>query len=103
MQPAFCPQCSPHLAHMREIAASGLKTILAFAEEMKTETDALPDDLKPIGEALAEVSLRVLFESYAETLKLISELGQQEIVQAAIQPNQQTKPDLLERSMSDAI
>jgi hypothetical protein len=103
MQPAFCPKCSPHLAHMRELAASGLKNILALAEEMKTETDTLPDDLKPFGEALAEASMRVLFESYIETLKLISDLNLQKITQEAIPPTHHTEPDSLERSIYDAI
>jgi hypothetical protein len=103
MQPVICPQCSPHLAHMREIAASGLKNMLDCAEEMKTEIDTLPDDLKPFGEALADFIMQVLIESYVETLKLISDLGIQKIAQAGIPPTPHTEPDLLKRRNSNGI
>jgi hypothetical protein len=103
MLPDNGTKCWPHFVTLSDHAASGLKNILAFAEEMKTETDTLPDDLKPFGEALADFTMQALIGSYIETLKLISDLRMQEIVQAAIPPNHQTEPDLLERSMSDAI
>jgi hypothetical protein len=98
MLPAICPLCSPHLAHMRELAASGLKNILAFAEEMKAETDTLPDELKPIGEALAEMSIEALTKHYFETLLLISEMGMQKITQAELPPKDNTESDSLKRS-----
>jgi hypothetical protein len=89
MLPVICPQCSPNLAHLREIAASGLKNILDCAKAMKTETDTLPDDLKPYGEAMTKISMKVLIGSYAESLQLMSE----EITRAALPPNHQTEKE----------
>jgi hypothetical protein len=48
--------------------------------------DSLPDDLKPTGQALAGITLQALAGSFAESLKLFSELGLQQITQA-------TKPE----------
>jgi hypothetical protein len=103
MQPVICPKCSPQLAKLREYAACGLKHIMALAEEMKTDTDTLSDDLKPYGEAMTKIIMEVLIESYVESLRLISELSLQEITRAALPPNQQTEPDSLQRSSSDEI
>jgi hypothetical protein len=83
MLPANRTECCPHLAHLSKYAASGIKHIMDCAEQMKTITDDLPDDLKPFGEALTKFSLEVLSGSYAESLKLFSELGLQEITRAA--------------------
>jgi hypothetical protein len=83
--------CCPHLAHLREHATSGIKHIMAFAEEMETVTETLPDDLKPLGELLTKISMRVLTESYAESLMLIAERGLQEITRAA-QDSQSSTP-----------
>jgi hypothetical protein len=88
---------------MREIASSGLKNILDCAKEMKTETDTLPDDLKPMAETLTEIIMQVLIESHVEALKLISDLSLQKITQEVIPPTHHTEPDSLERSMNDAI
>jgi hypothetical protein len=95
MTPVVCPQCCPQLAHLREIATSGLKNILDCAEAMKADTDALPDDLKPYGEALSNISMEVLIKNYIECLRFISELGMRDITRLALPPNHQTKPDLL--------
>jgi hypothetical protein len=103
MLPAICPECSPHVAYLRAYAASGIQHILDFAKEMKIVTDNLPDDLKPTGQVLTQIAMQALIESYAETLRLISDLGLQEIIRTAIPPNQQTEPDSLKRSSSDAI
>jgi hypothetical protein len=103
MLPDNRTECCPHLAHLREIAVSGLKNILDCAEEIKTVTDTLPDDLKPIGQALADFTMQALIESYAETLKLISDLGIQKIAQAGIPPTPHTEPDLLKRRNSNGI
>jgi hypothetical protein len=92
----------PHLANLREYAASGIKHIMDFAEHMKTVTDNLPDDLKPTGQALTKISMQALTESYAESLKLFSELGFQKITRAAITPKHHTEPDSLKRRSSDA-
>jgi hypothetical protein len=103
MHPDNGTKCWPHFVTLSEYAASGFKHLLALAEYMKTETDTHSVDLQPIAQALTEISMRVLFESYAEYLMLFTELGLQETVQAAIQPDHQTEPDLLERSMKNAI
>jgi hypothetical protein len=103
MLPDNRTECCPHLSHLRDFATSGIKQIMDFAEHMKTCTDNLPDDLKPIGQALAEITMQVLIESYAESLRLIPEMGFQKIAQAAITPKHHTEPDSLERSMNDAI
>jgi hypothetical protein len=103
MPPVIRQQCSPHVAHLREIAASGIKDILALAKELKTETDTLPDELKPISQTLAEITMQELIRSYATCLRLISDLGMQEITQAALAPTHHTEPDSLQRSSSDAI
>jgi hypothetical protein len=88
---------------LREIAVSGIKNMMDVAEHLKTETDTLPDDLKPFGEALADFTMQVLIESYAETLKLISDLGIQKIARAGIPPTPHTEPDLLKRRNSNGI
>jgi hypothetical protein len=88
-------ECCPQLAKLREYAASGLKNILDSVEAMKADTDSLPDDLKPYGEAMTKFSMEVLIKSYVERLRLISELGMRDITRAALPPNHQTKPDLL--------
>jgi hypothetical protein len=103
MPPAICPQCCPHLATLSEYAAASLKDIMNFAEEMKSRTDAMPDDLKPFGEALTKISMEVLTESYVDLLNHFLELKFQEFTRAAISANHQTKPDSLKRSNSDAI
>ena len=103
MQPVIRPQCSLQLAHFRDIATSSIKNIMDLAVQLETETANLPAELKPLGETLTEITMHTIIKSYAESLQLLTELGLQEIVQAAIQPNYQTEPDLLERSMNDAI
>jgi hypothetical protein len=64
----------PHLATLGKNAASGVKHILEVAEHLKTITDTLPDDLKPVGQALADITMQALIESYAEWLRLFREL-----------------------------
>jgi hypothetical protein len=103
MQPVIRPQCSLQLAHLRDIAASSIKNIMDLAVELETETANLPAELKPIWETLTEITMHTIIKSYAESLQLLTELEFQEICRAAIQPNHQTEPDLLERSMNDAI
>jgi hypothetical protein len=71
-----------HLATLRAYAASGIKDIMEFAEYMKTVTDTFPDDLKPFGKALTDITLQALIESYFECLMLL-----QEITRAAPAPN----------------
>jgi hypothetical protein len=87
-------ECCPHLAELREYAASGLKNILDCAEEMKLKTDALPDELKPYGEAMTKFSMEALITSYVERLRLISELGLRDITRAALPPEQQTEEEV---------
>jgi hypothetical protein len=103
MLPAICPKCCPHLATLREYAASRLKDILDFAEDMKTRTDALPDDLKPIWQALNEITMQALIESYAALLNHFLEVEFQEITRVPISLQPPTEPDSLKRSTSDAI
>jgi hypothetical protein len=73
------PRCCPQVATLREYAAFGLKDILAFAEDMKSYTDTLPDDLKPFAELLNRFTIQILTECFAESLRLISEKGFREI------------------------
>ena len=87
-------ECCPHLAELREYAASGLKNILAYVEEMKLKTDALPDELKPYGEAMTKFSMEVLIKSYVERLRLISELGLRDTARTALPPEQQTEQEV---------
>ena len=75
-------ECCPHLTHLREHAASGSKNILELAQYLNTENDTLPDELKPLGQALTDMTMRILTGSYAECLMRISELGLQEITSA---------------------
>jgi hypothetical protein len=96
-------ECCSHLMFMSEYAASSVKHIVECAERIKTATDTLPADLKPTGEVLTDISMRVLIETYVESLKLFSELGVQKIVETAITPEQYTEPNLLQRSGSDAL
>jgi hypothetical protein len=103
MTPVICPQCSPHLAHMRELAVSGLKNILDCAEEMKLKTDALPDEIKPYGEAITKISMEVLIKSYVERLRLSSELGLRDIAQRHSRPNNRLNKRYLKRRSSDGI
>jgi hypothetical protein len=86
---AYCP----YVANLREYARASLKTILEFAEQMDTDIDALPDDLKPTAQVLTEITMRVLIQSYAEGLKLFSDLGLQEICRAALSPEHQTEKE----------
>ena len=85
--------CCLHLATLRENAAAGMKHVMEIAEHMKTDTDALPDDLKPIAQALTDFTIKTLAESLAENLKLISELGLQEITRPANPPTHQTEKE----------
>jgi hypothetical protein len=93
MLPDNGSELSPHLTHLSEYAAASIKHIMKFAEHMKTVTDTLPDDLKPTGQALAEISIQALAESYIESLMLISELGLQQITRSARPANHHTEPD----------
>ncbi len=88
-----------HLDTLREYATADLKNILAFIEDMETNTASLPDELKAIAEALVKRATQVLIESYVESLKLISELGLQEITWAGVPPNHQNEPDHIEKEM----
>jgi hypothetical protein len=98
MLPAHRTECYPHhLANLREYATSRLKDILDFAEEMETRTDALPDDLKPIWQALNEITMQALIKSYAELLNHFLEVEFQEITRAPISSQHQTEPDLIEK------
>jgi hypothetical protein len=103
MLPDNTTECCPHMAHLQEIGFSGLKNIMRVAEAMQTDTDTLPDDLKPYGEAMTKIFMEALIKNYAECLQLIAELGLQEITRAAIPPEQQTGQDSLQRRRSDGI
>jgi hypothetical protein len=93
MRPDNGTQCCPHMVHLYEHAACGLKHIMHLAESLMTDTDTLSDDLKPYGEEITKIIMEVLIESYVERLKLISELGLQEIARAALSPNYQTEKE----------
>lgn len=82
-------QCCRHMADLREYAAAGLKEIMAFAEDMNTYMDTLPDDLKPLAEQMTQCTINLLTRSCIERLTLLSELACQEIAQTALAP--QTK------------
>src|ERR671914_494324 len=101
MLPDTRTTCCPHVAHLCGFAACGLITILDCAEEMKSKIDALPDELKQYGEAIAHISMEVLSASYVEHLHLIAELGLRGITQAALPPEQQTEQESLQRSGND--
>jgi hypothetical protein len=103
MLPATRTTYCPHVAHLCEYATCGLKNIMDCAVEMMSKTDALPDDLKPYGEALTKIIMGVLSASYVEHVHLIAELGMRDIAQAALPPEQQTEQELLQRSGSDEI
>jgi hypothetical protein len=64
---------------------------------LQTDIDALPDELKPISQALTDITMRLLIESYAEHLRFISECAYREITQPGIPPKPQTEPDLIEK------
>jgi hypothetical protein len=66
---------------------------MEFAKDMQTVNDTLPDDLKPTGELLTKMSIEALTEFYAESLRVFSELGLQEITRAALPPNHQTEKE----------
>ena len=103
MLPANVTKCCPHIAHLCGYAACGSKHIMLVAKAMKTDTDTLPDDLKPYGEAMTKIIMEALIKNYAECLQLISEIGIQEITGVSIPPEQQTERDSLNRSSSDEI
>jgi hypothetical protein len=91
MLPHNRTQCCPQFAHLSEYAACGLKNIWKFAADMKADTDAMPDDLKPYMQELSNIILEALIESYAECLRLIPELAYQEITREARLPNHHTE------------
>jgi hypothetical protein len=100
MLPDTVTELNAYLANSIKCATSSvIKHIMAFAEEMQTYIDTLPDDLKPYGEAITKFSMEVLIGSYAERLQLISE----EITRVAIPPEQQTEQESLNRRSSDEI
>jgi hypothetical protein len=88
---------------MTAYAASGIKDIMEFAKDMNTYTATLPDDLKPIAQALTDFTFKLLTQSCIEYLMMLSELGYQEITWTGLPPTDQTEPDLLKRSNNDAI
>jgi hypothetical protein len=74
MLPAHRTECYPHhLANLIGYADTSIKHILAFATDLQTDSDALPDELKPISQALSDFTLRLLIGFYAEHLSFISE------------------------------
>jgi hypothetical protein len=87
-----------HLGTLREYATSGIKHIMACIKDVETNTASLPDELKVIAEVLTKYATQVLIESHVESLKLISELGLQEITRARIPPISQTEPDHIEKA-----
>ena len=88
---------------LRNYACFSIQQIMAFAEDMESIIGTLPDDLKPIADALTKASIETLSAAYAEGLMCLSDLGLQEFTQAAISVNHQTKPNSLKRSTSNAI
>ena len=104
MFPKDCTESYPqHMGTLRTYACFSIQQIMAFAEDMESVTGTLPDDLKPIAEALTKVSLEALTAAYIEELMCLSALSLQKFIQAAISANHQIKPDILKRSTSDAI
>jgi hypothetical protein len=83
----------PHVAHLCGYTVCGLKNILDCAEEMKSKSDALPDELKPYGEAIVNISMEMLIEHYIACLQAISELDIREITRKAQPPEQQTEQE----------
>jgi hypothetical protein len=73
--------CCLYLATLRGCAASGRKNIMELAEYLNTENDTLPEELKPLGQALTDMAMKILTESYVECLMMISKRGLQEIAQ----------------------
>jgi hypothetical protein len=98
MLPAHWTEHYPHhLANLIGYADTGIKNILAFATNLQTDIDALPDELKPSSHVLTDFTLRLLIEFYAEHLRFLSERAYQEITRAGIPPTPQTEPDLIEK------
>jgi hypothetical protein len=93
MLPDTVTELNAYLANSTKCATSGIKHIMAFAEEMQTYIDTLPDDLKPFAEMLNKLTMQVLIEMYAESLWHIPELALQEIARAALPPNHQTEKE----------
>jgi hypothetical protein len=87
MRPVICPKCNPSLASLEADAASHLKRIMAFAEEMEAYTKTLPNALKPAARALTQCTLQMLFDSYIAHFQLVSaELVGQETPRKALTP-----------------
>jgi hypothetical protein len=103
MLPDTRTTCCPHMAHLYGFATCGFQHILHAASAMQTDTDSLPDDLKPYGEALTNIIMEVLSKHYVACLRLISELGMRDITQAALLPEQQIEQESLNRRRSDEI
>jgi hypothetical protein len=72
----------PQLAHLSEHTICGPKHIMHVVQSMKTDT--LPDEQKPLGEALAKSRVQALNSTYPQCLKPISDLGLQQIAPVAI-------------------
>jgi hypothetical protein len=94
MLPAHRTECYPH-----HLANLGIMDILAFATNLQTDNDALPDELMPITQVLIDFTMRLLIKSCTEHLRFLSERGFQEITRAVIPFNHQTEPDLIEKEL----
>jgi hypothetical protein len=77
-----------HLKDLGGFAVNGQQYVLDVVTRLTQITDDLPNDLQPVGELLTNTSTRVLITSYGECLKLLAEMGFQEIAQAT-KPKQQ--------------
>jgi hypothetical protein len=88
MLPDIRTACQLHVENLEAYATSGRKTIMELAEYLNTQNDTLPEELRPLGQALTDMTMKILTESYVECLMMISELGLQEITRGA-QGNQQ--------------
>jgi transcriptional regulator with XRE-family HTH domain/predicted DNA-binding transcriptional regulator AlpA len=81
-----------HLKDLGGFAASGEQYVVDAIEYMTTIADDLPDELKPIGQALTQVSSEILTASYAESLRVFSALSLEGFARATEQPPQAALP-----------
>jgi hypothetical protein len=63
-------------------AANGQKYVLDVGTHLTEITNALPEELQPVGETLTNASLKILSMSYIESLQFLAERGFQTIDQA---------------------
>jgi hypothetical protein len=77
-----------HISNLGGFAANGEQFVLDVVTHLTEVTNALPDEVQPVGEVLTKATTKILSASYVESLQLNAEMGFQEIAQAT-RPRQQ--------------